>query len=669
MADELGADMARVKVVQAEGDKKYGDQNTDGSTSIRTTFTELRMVAATARTMLIAVAAKRWKVDPKTCEARKNEVLHPPSKRALPFGALADEAGKQPIPKPETVVLRPRSELRLFAELPLLDGPDIVTGKAIFGADVRLPGMLTAVIARPPVVGGKVAKLDATKALAVPGVRKVIELPVPKAPFAFQAIGGVAVVADNTWAAMRGCALLEITWEHGEHESYDSSAYRESLLASVRAPAKSVRNVGDTDKALASAVKRVDAEYYVPHLAHVSMEPPAVVARVDGDTCEVWASTQHPQAARKEAARMLGVDEAKVRVNVTLLGGGFGRKSKADFVSEAVYLAREAKAPIRVQWTREDDVRHDYYHTVSAQRLSAGLDGSNKITAWLHRSAYPPIGSIYGPETHAAEGELQQGMLDVPLAIPNVRAENAEARAHVRIGWLRSVCNIFHAFAINSFIDELAHARSVHPLDNLLEVFGPSRIVGLADLGVAKLLNYKAPLDQHPIDVGRLRNVIERVAELSSFRAGKKNGRALGIAAHRSFLSYTAAVVSVVRDANNKIRVDEAWLVGDFGTVVNSERVRAQMEGAVIFGMSIAMYGAITLKKGAVEQSNFRDFKLVRIAEAPKKLHTEIIKSERLPGGVGEPGVPPIAPAIANAVFALTGQRVRDLPLSGAGLT
>jgi isoquinoline 1-oxidoreductase beta subunit len=397
------------------------------------------------------------------------------------------------------------------------------------------------------------------------------------------------------------------------------------------------------------------------------MEPPAIVAKVDGDSCEVWTATQNPQAARKEAARELGIDESKVRVNVTLLGGGFGRKSKADYVSEAVFLARAAKAPVRVQWTREDDVRHDYYHTVSAQRLSAALDANNKVTAWLHRSAYPPIGSTFGDQTRAAEGELQQGMLDVPLAIPNVRAENAEARAHVRIGWLRSVCNIFHAFAINSFIDELAHARSVDPRDNMLEVFGPSRIAGLAELGVEKLPNYKAPLDQHPIDVGRLRHVIERVTELSSFRDRKKNGRALGLAAHRSFLSYTAAVVSVVR-VGDKIKVDEAWLVGDFGTVVNAERVRSQMEGAIIFGMSIALYGAITAKGGAVEQSNFRDFKLVRIAEAPRKVHTEIVVSERLPGGVGEPGVPPIAPAIANAVFALTGQRIRELPLTRAGL-
>lgn len=669
LAEELGADMARVKLVQGDGDPAYGDQNTDGSTSIRDFYDDMRQVAATARVMLTAVAAKRWSVPPDTCEARDHAVHHPATKRSIGFGELAAEAGKLKVPRPADVKVRPKAELRrLGGALPLLDGPDMVTGKAVFGADVRLPGMLVAVVARPPVVGGKVQKYDAKRALAIPGVKKVVELPAPKPPYAFQPWGGVAVIAENTWAAMRGRAALDITWTDGDNASYDSAQYRETLLAAVRAPGKVVRKFGDVDRALASATKRVEAEYYLPHLAHVSMEPPAAIARVDGDRCEVWAPTQNPQAAMKEAARALGIDEKKVTVHVTLLGGAFGRKSKADFVSEAALLARAAGAPVRVQWTREDDVRHDYYHAVSAQKLTAGLDAQGKITAWLHRTAFPPIPSIFSDTTYGSEMELSLGVTDVPLAIPNVRAENGEAKAHVRIGWLRSVCNIYHAFAINSFMDEIAHARGADPRDVMLELFGPPRVVTPADLGVAKAPNYGAPVEKHPIDVGRLRRVIERATELSGWSSRKKNNRALGLAAHRSFLTYVAVVVSVVRDARGKVHVDEAWIVADAGTIVNADRVRSQMEGAVIFGMSIALHGEVTMKKGAVEQSNFRDHRLVRIPEAPRQIHVDIIPGDGPPGGVGEPGVPPVAPAIANAVFALTGKRVRELPLSRAGL-
>lgn len=669
LADELGADMAHVKIIQGDGDEAYGDQNTDGSSSIRNIYDDMRRVAATARVMLIAAAAKRWSVAPATCEAHDHAVFHPPSKRTLGFGELAEEAGKLPIPKAADVPFRPRSELKhVGTDLPLLDAPDIVTGRAVFGADVKIPGMLTAVIARPPVVGGRAARYDKQRALAIPGVKHVVELPVPRAPYAFQALGGVAVVATSTWAALRGRAALDITWDHGENVIYDSTAYREALLAAVRGPGKVMRKVGDVDAALAAASRKVEAEYYVPHLAHVPMEPPVAVARVDADSCEIWTSTQNPQAAQKEAARALGMPIAKVTVHVTLLGGGFGRKSKADFVSEAVLLAREVKAPVRVQWSRTDDVQHDYYHAVSAQRLSAGLDARGKVTSWLHRTSFPPIPSTFSGTSSPSENELGQGVLDLPLAIPNVRAEAADAKARVRIGWLRSVCNIFHAFATNSFMDEIAHARGEDPRDVMLELFGAPRLASAADLGVTKVPNYGAPLEKHPIDVGRLRHVIERVTEISGWAGRKQAGRAFGLAAHRSFLTYVAAVVSVVRDPLGKIRVDEVWLVVDAGLVVNTDRVRSQMDGAIVFGTSIAFYGAVTMKNGAVEQTNFRDLRLARIGDAPRKTTIEIVKSDALPGGVGEPGVPPIAPAIANAVFALTGTRVRELPLLRAGL-
>lgn len=669
IADELGADMARVRIVQADGNAAYGDQNTDGSNSVRGIYEDMRRAGATARTMLVAAAARRWKAKPEDCEAKNHAVVHRDGKRTLGFGELANEAATLAIPEEKAVKLRPRSELlRVGRPLPLLDGPAYVNGSAVFGADISLPGMLIAVIARPAVVGGRVVKYDATKALAVPGVKRVIELPAPKKPYSFQTWGGVAVLAENTWAALKGRAALDITWDDGENASYDSKQFREALTASVRAPGTPVRNVGDVDKALAGAARVVEAEYYVPHLPHVPMEPIAVLARVDGDACEVWAPTQNPQAAMQVAAGVLGTPPGqlaeKVKVHVTFLGGGFGRKSKADYIAEVVWLAREAGVPVRVQWTREDDVRNDYYHSVSTQRLSAGLDAAGKVVAWRHRTAFPPIGSTFGPTNTPGARDLQQGVTDLALAVPNVRAEACAADAHVRIGWLRSVYNIFHAFSVNSFVDELAQARGVDSRDMLLEVLGPPRVVTLGELGVPKLENYGQPLDKHPIDTGRMRRVVERVTELSRWDSRKQDGRALGLAAHRSFLTYVAVVVSVVKDAAGKLRVDEAWVVVDAGTVINPDRVHAQMEGSIIFGMSLALHGEISMKRGAVEQSNFRDFKLVRINEAPRKIHVDIIPSDAAPGGIGEPGVPPVAPAIANAVFALTGTRARELPLS-----
>jgi isoquinoline 1-oxidoreductase beta subunit len=665
LADELGASMQFVKVVQADGDAAYGDQNTDGSSSVRGHYDVMRRVAATARTMLINAAAKRWGVKPDSCVAREHQVQHTSSGRSLGFGELVALAKKEPIPKDAAVRLRPEAELEhVGKDLPHLDAKAYVTGTAQFGADVSVPGMLTAVIARPPVVGGRVLTFDREAALAVPGVRHVVQMPDPKKPYVFQAWGGVAVVADNTWAALKGRAALDVRWEPGDNAVYDSERYRQTLLDSARAPGTPLRQLGDAPGALEKAARTIEAEYYVPHLPHASMEPPVAVASVTDGRCEVWASTQNPQAARKEAARALGVSEQEVAVHVTFLGGGFGRKSKADFVSEAVLLSREVKAPVRVQWTREDDVRHDYYNTVSQQRLVAGLDAAGRVVAWHHRSAFPPIGSLFGPSSRPSAGDFQQGVLDLALDVPNVLAEACEAPAYVRIGWLRSVYNIFHSFATNSFIDEIAHARGADTRDVMLEIFGPARSIQTpAELGVTEMRNYGGSLAEYPVDVARLRGVVERVTDISGWDTRKKNGRALGLAAHRSFHSYVAVVVSVVQSDTGKLAVDEAWVAVDAGKVINRDRVRAQMEGSVIFGMSIAFHGSITMREGATVQSNFRDYRLVRIADAPRAIHVDIKSSDVLSGGAGEPGVPPVAPAIANAVFALTGKRVRDLPM------
>lgn len=665
IADELGADMARVKILQADGDKAYGDQNTDGSNSIRGIYEDMRRVGATARTMLVATAAKRWKVRPEECVAAGHVVTHTKTRRTLGFGALALEAGKQKVPDVKTVVLRPKKELtHLGARMPLLDAPAYVTGKAVFGADVKLPGMLTVVIARPPVTGGKVARFDGTRALAIPGVRQLIEMPHPTGPAHFQPWGGIAVVADHTWAAMRGRDALDVTWEHGPNASYDSDAYRGALSKSVSAPGEVARKVGDAEGALRSAAKVVEAEYHVPHLPHLPMEPPVAVARVEGGTCEIWAPTQNPQAAQTEVAKLLGIPPEKVRIHVTFLGGGFGRKSKADFCCEAAWLARKIGAPVRVQFTRADDIRHDYVNSVSTNKLTAGLDANGRVTAWRHRTAFPSIRSTFGAPAKPGLDDLQQGVLDLAFAVPNLTAEICDATAHTRIGWLRSVYNIFQAFSIGSFVDEIAHAKGTDPREVWLELIGAPRKMSLADLGIGKLRNYGQPLEKHPVDAGRLRGVVERVTRAANWDARARNGRALGLAAHRSFLSYTAVVASVVKRPGGKVAVDDVWMAFDAGAIVNEDRVRAQMEGSVMFGISLALFGGITMKKGAIVQDNFRGGgRIARIGEVPRRISIELVESDAAPGGVGEPGVPPVAPAIANAVFALTGNRVRTLPL------
>jgi isoquinoline 1-oxidoreductase beta subunit len=669
IADELGARLDRVSVKQAVGDKKYGDQNTDGSASIRKFYDDLRRAGAAARIMLIAAAAKRWNVKPETCIARDHQVIHPATKRALGFGALVQAASKITVPGPNAITLRPARELVHVNSplLPLLDGPAIVNGTALFGADMKLPGQLIAVIARPPVVGGKVARYDAARALKIAGVRRVVEMPAPTAPWMFQPWGGLAIVADSTWAALKGRAALDITWDLGPNGAADSTTMRAEMLASVRAPGATLRNLGDVDAALARSAKVVEAEYIVPHLAHLTMEPPAAIAVVSDGRAQVWAPTQHPQAARTEVARVLGIGEDKVTVHVTLLGGGFGRKSKADFSSEAAFLAREMGTPVRVQWTREDDVRHDYYNAANAQRLRAGLDERGAVIAWHHRTAFPPIKSTFAEGiTTPTVDDLQQGVLDLALATPNVRAEACAATPRVRVGWYRSVYNIFHAFAVGSFIDEIAVARGTDPRDTWLEVIGPARILGLPELGIGSLPNYGESLDRHPVDAGRLRRVIERVTEASRWSMRKQQGRFLGLAAHRSFVTYTAVVLSVVPDQQRVLRVDEAWISMDPGTVVNRDRVRSQMEGSIVMGISNALFGGITLKNGATQQSNFRDARIARIRDVPRKIYVDLVESGGPPCGVGEPGVPPVGPALANAVFALTGKRIREIPLAAA---
>jgi isoquinoline 1-oxidoreductase beta subunit len=550
-------------------------------------------------------------------------------------------------------------------QVKLVDGRDIVTGKAQYGIDTRLDGMLYAVVARPPVFGGKVASFDAAEALKVPGVQKVVQIEDSPLPAHFNPVGGVAVIARNTWAAVQGRRALAITWDDGPNAGYDSTAYRATLEAAAHQPGKVVRNDGDFAAAAGSAARRLEAEYYIPHLAHATMEPPAATARIANGTCEVWGCFQSPQNTRDLIAKRLGMPADKVTVNVTLLGGGFGRKSKCDYGIEAAVLSKAMDGkPVKVTWTREDDLHNSYYHTVSVEHLEAGVDGQGKPVAWLHRTVAPTIVSTFNPAAkNEAPFELGMGVINVPFAIPNVRIENPEATAHTRIGWFRSVSNIPHAFAVQSFVAELAAAAGRDPKDFLLEVIGPARTVSPEMLG--DTWNHGESPERYPVDTGRLRRVAEVAAREAGWGRTLPRGRGLGIAAHYSFVSYVAAVVEVAVDDKGQVTIPRVDIAVDCGATVNPDRVRSQMEGACVMGVGIATHGEISFKAGRVEQNNFNSYEVPRMAGAPREIRVHIVPGDygKPMGGVGEPGVPPIPPALCNAIFAATGKRIRQLPI------
>ncbi len=667
VAEEMEADWSRVKVVQAPGDEaKYGNQDTDGSRSTRHYLMPMREIGASARGMLEAAAAKRWNVPVTEVKAVNHEVVHAASGRRLGFGDLAADAAKEPVPKAEGVKLKDPKDFRYLGkgEVSIVDLRDITVGTAHYGIDTRLPGIKYAVIARPPVTGGKLVSFDAADAMKVSGVEKVMEIQGWPWPSKFQPLGGVAVIARNTGAAIKGRDALKIVWDDGANATYESAAYRTVLEEAARKPGLVVRKEGDVDAALKIAAKVIVGEYYLPHLAHVSMEPPVAVANVTGDKAEIWAPVQSAGGTREDAAKTLGIPEDNVTVNVTLLGGGFGRKSKCDFALEAALLSKAIGAPVKVQWTREDDVRHDFLHTVSVERIEAGLDSKGKVIAWRHRSVAPSIGSTFKADTlHEAAFELGMGLIDMPFEIANIQCENPEAAAHTRIGWFRSVSNIPRAFAVQSMVGEIAHATGRDQKEMLLELIGSPRIV---DLGSVKdPWNYGEPYDSYPIDTARLRRVVEIVADKGGWGRSVPKGHGLGIAVHRSFVSYIATIVEVAVDDKGKLSVPRVDTAIDCGTFVNPERIQSQIEGAAIMGLSLAKYGEITFKDGKVQQGNFDDFPVIRIDEAPLVTNVHIVAAgpDVPPSGVGEPGVPPFAPALINAIFAATGKRIRALPI------
>jgi isoquinoline 1-oxidoreductase beta subunit len=669
VADELDADWNRVKIEQAIGDARYGDQNTDGSHSIRSFYDGMRDAGATARFMLIQAAAKQWGVPPAECETELHVVVHRSTNRSAGYGDLTRAAAKFPIPTKEELKLKPKSAWRYVGKGHVSNDLEaFVTGKAIYGMDARVDGMVYGSVERPPVLGGKVKSYDDKEPLKVAGVRQIIPIDPFQPPAAFQPLGGIAVIAENTWAAFQGRKKLNIAWDNGPNETCNSDSYKNELRETSHKPAKVVRNIGDADAVFAKGGKVHEADYYVPLLAHASMEPMVALAEFKDGKATLWAPTQNPQAVQDIVSQELGISKEDVICHVTLLGGGFGRKSKPDYCAEAAVLSKKVGRPVKVVWTREDDIKFDYYNAVASMYMKATLGANGKPTAWLQRSVFPPITSIF--DVNAVYGDpahLQQGWTDIPYDLPNLRIENGPAKAHVRIGWLRSVANIYHAFAIQCFTDELAHAAGHDQVDYLLDLIGEPRTI---DFKGVDYPNYGASLDAYPWETGRLRNVTEMVAEKSGWGKRKHSkGSGVGIAAHRSFLSYVATVVEVEVNDQGEVRIPRVDTVLDAGLVVNPEATRAQFEGAAVFGASVVRSGEITATKGAIDQSNFQDYPVARIAEAPSQTNVYIVDSDAPPAGVGEPGVPPFVAAFCNAIFAATGKRVRDLPIAKLGLS
>jgi isoquinoline 1-oxidoreductase beta subunit len=645
VAEELEADWTTVRIEQAVSDReRYGSQGTGGSSSVRTSWERLGKAGAAAREMLITAAAGIWNADRGECRAENGTVIHDPSGRRLGYGELTAAAAGVPIP--ENPPLKDPGKFRLLGKpVHRLDTPGKVDGSAQYGIDFRTEGMLRAVIARSAPFGGKVAAFDPAGAMKVPGVRQVV-----------QVASGVAVVADSTWAAMQGREALEVRWDPGPNAALTSAAIRQKFEAMSRRPGATARQEGNAAAAMAGAVKRLEAVYEVPYLDHAPMEPMNCTARVGADECEIWAPTQVPNSVQSEVARVTGLAPEKVRVHTTLLGGGFGRRLEEDYAIDAAQVAKAAGAPVQVVWSREEDIRHGFYRPASYHRLAAAIGRDGWPSAWTHRIVAPSIVGQRWPEEikKGLDEQAVEGAANIAYNIPHIRVEYVMANTAVPIGWWRAVYSTQNAFANECFLDEVAAAAGKDPLELRLHL--------LRDQPKGS-----PPLTDPLPDVARVRGVLELAAGKAGWGTPLSAGRGRGIAAHFSFGSYAAEVAEVSVGPAGELKVERVVCAIDCGRIVNPDTIEAQMEGSVAFGLTAALKGAITIAGGAVEQSNFHDYEMLRINEMPA-VEVHIVPSSAPPGGIGEPGVPPVFAALANAVFAATGRRIRRLPIRAEDL-
>ncbi|HET6177015.1 MAG TPA: molybdopterin cofactor-binding domain-containing protein [Candidatus Sulfotelmatobacter sp.] len=647
LAEEAEVDFNSVSVVQAETRPDlYAHLGTGGSGSTMENFMPLRRAGATVREAMITAAVTKWNVPRAECEAKNGAVLHAKTSRKASYGELVEAAAKVKLPDPDKVPLKDPSKFELIGHATSrVDIPAKVNGSAQFGIDVRVPDMLFAVVARCPTFGGKVAHFDAGKAKAVAGVHDVFEIPALGRDM-FTA-GGIVVVADSTWAAMKGRDALQVSWDNGPAASESSDALREALRAGASKPGKRIRNDGDVEAALPSSVKRVEAVYEVPFLAHATMEPMNITVHARGAEAEVWAPTQSPDWVQRTVAKILGVPGEKVVVHTTLMGGGFGRRYMADYPAEAAQIAKVVGKPVQLVWSREDDMTHDFYRPAACHVMRGAVDQSGRPLVWSHTIASTAIGAFWDPPgSGKPENSEIGGAQQMPYAVPNMRLEYNAVASSVPPLWWRSVEHSFNGFVVESFIDELAAAAGQNPVQFRKAV-------------LVKPANWK-PRFEDDVDPARLRAVLELAAEKSGWGSQLPKGRGRGIASYASFGSYFAEVAEVTVKGGS-FKVDRIVVAVDCGQIVNPESVRSQAEGAIIYGLSAALKNEITIKNGAVEQNNFDGYDPIRMNEAPP-IEVHLTQSREDPGGMGEPALPPAAPAVANAIFAACGQRLRKMP-------
>ncbi len=672
IAEELCADWGKVTAVLGNADPAYGNQGTGGSASIRTHIEHTQRMGAVARDMLEQAAAKRWGVSKAEVKAKAHHVVNMKSGDQIGFGDLAQSAAALPVPDPKTVSLKPKSEYTIVGKDVSLQGlEDIVRAKAVYAHDIQLPGMLIASIERPPVVGGKVKSFDASQAKKVAGVVDVVRLKDRSYPVQVFPKSGVAVLATNTWAAMEGRKKLQIEWDHGDNATHDSETYKKELVAKVNTKAKQVRAVGDVYAHEFDPAKTVEATYTVPYHHHMSMETPAATAHVRADKTTVWTGTQSPQWGKTLVLQELGMDptndQDKVDFNTTLMGGAFGRKSKNDYTLEAVELSKATGKPVKVVWSREDDVKNGFYHSIAANYMKAELTDDNRSDHWIQRVSAPPIAWIFDHNaTYLRDMALSLGFADVPFAAKNMSFENQEVTTHVRTGWVRSVGNINNHFALGSFVDELADKAGIPTHTMWNNLFGDDRLFNPREEGFEGYSHYGQTVDkdnqEYVLDIARFKAVLNRVVTEANADESLPEGQGWGISVSYSFNSYAAAATKVqVKDG--VVTPLEMHTAIDCGLVVTPDRVKSQMEGAMIMGLSMTLESEITVKDGKIVQSNFYDYPVSRMDKVPP-MFVHIMESENAPGGVGEPGLPPILPSITNAIFHASGTRVRDLPVN-----